>query len=94
MLDIDIAEILEDHAYLGAVRNTNADSAITLLEQLPPFDSLGDFLAKLKAENQLRFEIVFHETVGYYLIKCFLVSEYSVSKALFISDVEVYRQMR
>ncbi|CEP01095.1 hypothetical protein PBRA_008407 [Plasmodiophora brassicae] len=94
MLDGDITEILENHAYLGAVKNNDSDAAQELLDKLPPFATLGDLVAQLKASNELTFKVVFGQRAGHYLIKCFLVSEYSVSKALFISDVDIFRQMR
>jgi hypothetical protein len=48
---------------------------------------------KLKASEDITFQRVFVEPTGYYLLKCFLISEYSVDKIVFLNDLNVYRKM-
>jgi len=48
----------------------------------------------LRADGSLDFDKLFHEPLGYYLLKCFLVSNLSVDKAVFVSDIETYKKLR
>lgn len=88
----DIHEIAENSAYLKAVEEK--DVSLEMYEQLPPYEELTELEAKLKREGNLTFDRIFHEPVGYYMIKCFLVADYAVDKAIFIKDCEAYSSMR
>jgi len=88
----DIHEIAENSAYLKAVEEK--DVCLDMLEQLPPYDSLKELEVKLEKEDQLTFKRIFNEPTGYYLTKCFLIADYAGDKAIFIKDVEAYRNMR
>jgi len=88
----DIHEIAENSAYLKAVEEK--DVSLEMLEQLPPYDDLRGLEEKLRFEGKLTFDSIFNEPTGYYMIKCFLVADYAVDKAIFIKDVEAYKSMR
>mmetsp|Transcript_15563 Transcript_15563/g.30555 ORF Transcript_15563/g.30555 Transcript_15563/m.30555 type:complete len:616 (-) Transcript_15563:407-2254(-) len=88
----DIHEIAENSAYLKAVEEK--DISLEMYEQLPPFEELGELESKLRAEGALTFDRIFSQPTGYYMIKCFLVADYAVDKAIFIKDVEAYKSMR
>jgi len=65
-----------------------------MLEQLPPYDDLRGLEEKLRFEGKLTFDSIFNEPTGFYMIKCFLVADYAVDKAIFIKDVDAYKSMR
>jgi len=88
----DIQEIAENSAYLKAVEDK--DVSLEMLQKIPPYEECKEIEAKLKEEGKLEFEAIFHEPTGYYLVKCFLISDYAVDKAVFIRDCEAYRSMR
>ena len=48
---------------------------------------------ELKMNNELTFDNIFHEPVGFFLIKEFLKTEHSVVKAIFVRDVETYKEL-
>lgn len=88
----DIHEIAENSAYLKAVEEK--DVSLEMLKQLPPYEELKDLEDKLRAEGKLSFDTIFNEPTGYYSMKCFLVADYAVDKAIFIKDVDAYKSMR
>lgn len=88
----DLHEMAENSAYLKAVEEK--DVSLEMLEHLPPYEDLKDLEAKLRAEGALSFDRIFAQATGYYMIKCFLMSDYAVDKAIFIKDVEAYKRMR
>lgn len=88
----DIHEIAENSAYLKAVEEKDVN--LEMLEQLPPYDDLKDLEENLRQQKLLTFDKIFAENTGFYLIKCFLIAEYVVDKAIFIKDVEMFRSMR
>ncbi|CEO97276.1 hypothetical protein PBRA_000621 [Plasmodiophora brassicae] len=87
----DMMELVENHTYLTAARSKRPDN---LMDALPPFDTLSAYVQELRDTGQLTFDAVFHEPIGYYQMKCFLISDYSVSKAVFATDVELYKLIR
>lgn len=88
----DIHQIAEDSAYLKAVEEK--DVSLEMLEHLPPYEDLKELEARLRAEGALTFDRIFSQATGYYMIKCFLMADYAVDKAIFIKDVEAYKRMR
>lgn len=88
----DIHEMAENTAYLKAVEEK--DVSLEMWESLPPYSELGDLESKLQADGHINFDTIFHEPTGFYLIKCFLIADYSGDKALFVKDVESYKSMR
>jgi len=88
----DMQELAENSAYLKAVEEK--DVCLDMLENLPHYNELKESEQKLKEEGKMNFNHVFHEPTGFYLIKCFLTSDYGVDRAIFIKDCEAYRQMR
>jgi hypothetical protein len=63
-------------------------------EDLPPFEELGALEAELHQRGLITFDRIFKEATGFYLIKCFLMADYSADKAMFVSDVDVFKNMR
>eukprot|EP00457_Paulinella_chromatophora_P002456 gb/GEZN01002461.1/.p1 GENE.gb/GEZN01002461.1/~~gb/GEZN01002461.1/.p1 ORF type:complete len:645 (-),score=124.53 gb/GEZN01002461.1/:421-2355(-) len=88
----DIQEIAENSAYLKAVEEKNV--SMEMMQKLPPYEECKDIEERLKQNRELDFDTVFHEPLGYYMIKCFLLADYAVDKAVFIKDCERYRTMR
>lgn len=90
----DIHEIAENSAYLKAVEER--DVCLDMYEQLPSYTdpSVKEMEDKLRLSNKLTFEGIFNEAIGYYFVKCFLLSDYAVDKACFIRDVNDYKKMR
>jgi len=88
----EIHEIAETSAYLKAVEEK--DVSLEMLKQLPPYEELKELEEKLRVDNKINFKTIFQEPTGYYMIKCFLIADYAVDKAIFIKDVEAYRSMR
>lgn len=88
----DIHEIAENSAYLKAVEEK--DVSLEMLEQLPPYEELKDLEEDLRRQKLLNFQTIFSEPTGFYMIKCFLIADYAVDKAIFIKDIEAYRSMR
>jgi len=88
----EIHEIAETSAYLKAVEEK--DVSLEMLKQLPPYEELKELEEKLRVDNKINFDTIFREPTGYYMIKCFLIADYAVDKAIFIKDVEAYRSMR
>lgn len=89
----DINEIAENCAYLQAVSEEYGPN-VALLDQLPPYEQLAELEKKLKTEGKTNFDTIYHEPTGNYLFRCFLAADYSLDKAAFYSDVEVYRTIR
>eukprot|EP00474_Spongospora_subterranea_P009656 CRZ10114.1 hypothetical protein [Spongospora subterranea] len=90
----DFVEIAENKAYLNAVRNETYGPNLDLIRRMPLYSSLADYEMELRQHDKISFSHIFYEPIGYYLMKCFLVADYSVDKAVFISDVELYKKMR
>ena len=88
----DIHEIAENSAYLKAVEDR--DVSLEMYETLPPYDECKHIEANLQAQGKLNFDSIFNEATGYYMIKCFLIADYCVDKAIFIKDVAAYKSMR
>lgn len=88
----DMQEMAENSAYLSAVERK--DVSMDMYHQLPPYEELGELESQLVEENAITFDKIFHEPCGYYNIKNFLIADYSVDRAIFIKDVEKYRNMR
>ena len=88
----DIHEIAENSAYLKAVEER--DVSLEMLEQLPAYADCASLEARLQADGLLGFDSVFHSATGYYLFSCFLIADYAQDKAVFLRDVESYRQIR
>jgi len=88
----DIHEIAENTAFLRAVEER--EISLEMLDQLPSYEDLRDMEAKLRAENKLNFAHIFHEPTGFYMIKQFLVADYSGDKAVFLKDIETYKSVR
>jgi len=93
----EIIEIAENRAYLHAVQDGNGlGPNLDLIKSMPVFESteIQEFLQTLNENDELHFEAVFKEPVGYYHIKLFLISDYSVDKAVFLNDVRMFKSLK
>lgn len=94
----EIIEIAKNRAYLHAVKDGNGQGGpnLELLKRIPTFNSptIQDFLNSLDENDQLNFDAIFKEPVGYYHIKLFLISDYSVEKAVFLNDVRLFKTLK
>jgi len=88
----DIHEIAENSAYLKAVEDR--DVCLEMYESLPAYEDCQHIEASLAQQNKLTFDAIFHEATGFYMMKCFLIADYCVDKAIFIKDVAAYKLMR
>jgi len=88
----DIHEIAENSAYLRAVEDQG--SSLDMLNSLPQYEDLQHLEMRLLSENHINFEDIFHEPCGYYNIRNFLLADGSSDRAVFLYDVEAYRNMR
>jgi len=57
-------------------------------------NELNNLEQELAARNNLRFEYLYNEPIGYFFIKTFLEIEHSIDKAIFIQDVIAFKAMR
>ncbi|MES1916482.1 MAG: hypothetical protein MHM6MM_008291, partial [Cercozoa sp. M6MM] len=90
----DLLEIAENRAYLTAVKQEQNGPNLELLKRLQAYAELKDFEEQLREQHRLTFHAVFHEPIGYYLLKNFLQADYAVDNAVFISDVELFKNIR
>eukprot|EP01083_Nonionella_stella_P109883 320983_1 len=91
----EIIEIAENRLYLNAVNNENINVNYLDEEKIPEFEEeMLSMEERLKESNELEFDKVFHNPVGDYLIQCFMTGDYSVAKARFIQDVDLFKKTR
>eukprot|EP01083_Nonionella_stella_P077979 213161_1 len=91
----EIIEIAENRLYLNAVNNENINVNYLDEEKIPEFEEeMLSMEERLKESNELEFDKVFHNPVGDYLIQCFMTGDYSVAKARFIQDVDLFKKIR
>ena len=84
-----------DQQLLTEIRERDSNyRKLPLWRELQKNESTQELEKQLLDEGQLNFEAVFHEPVGYHLMKSFLQTEHSVDKAVFLSDVEVYKSLQ
>jgi len=88
----DFEEKAVNDALIRAVEGK--DISTGMFTSLPNYQDLKEFENKLKIEEKINFQTIFHEPLGFYCIKLFLSSDYAIDKAIFVKDVETYRQMR
>lgn len=84
----------ENRAYLNAVKREAMGPNLEILQEMPRYEDLGELEDNLRKSGKLRFDPIFEEPTGFYLLKCFLIADYSVDKAVFVKDVELFRKMR
>lgn len=66
---------------------------IQLLNQLPPYENLGEFEKRLREKNKLTFDHIFEETLGNFVFRQYLKKEAFVDHAAFLSDVYTYKTL-
>eukprot|EP00484_Ammonia_sp_Unknown_P024541 CAMPEP_0197026968 /NCGR_PEP_ID=MMETSP1384-20130603/6972_1 /TAXON_ID=29189 /ORGANISM="Ammonia sp." /LENGTH=668 /DNA_ID=CAMNT_0042455749 /DNA_START=109 /DNA_END=2115 /DNA_ORIENTATION=+ len=94
MMVDDILQLAHNQQFLERIQNgTQAGGNLELLKKLPKYSELSELERNLKEQNLLDFNTIFHEPVGTYLIQTFLVTEHSVDKAIFVSDVETFKKL-
>jgi len=86
----EIMEIMENRQYIQAMNSTLNP---TILSQIPEFSECEEFEKQLKTAGRLTFHSLFDEPLGFYLIKQFMIDDYSIEKANFLEDVATYRKM-
>jgi len=93
----DIIHLAMDQQLLTEIRERDVVNykKLPLWKELQKTDDTSELEQKLSGEKQLTFEnIFFKEPVGYHLMKSFLINEHSVDKAVFLSDVEVFKTLQ
>eukprot|EP01084_Bolivina_argentea_P064387 117433_1 len=90
----DIIHLAMDQQLLTEIRERDSNyKKLPLWRELQKNESTQVLEAQLQENGFMTFEHVFHEPVGYHLMKSFLQTEHSVDKAVFIADVEVYKSL-
>jgi len=90
----DIIHLAMDQQLLTEIRERDSNyKKLPLCRELQKNESTAELEQQLTDDGDLSFEKVFHEPVGYHLMKSFLSSEHSVDKAVFIADVEIFRTL-
>ena len=91
----DIIHLAMDQQLLTEIRERDSNyKKLPLWRELQKNESTAMLEQELMDNGLMTFEHVFHEPVGYHLMKSFLQTEHSVDKAVFIADVEVYRNLQ
>ena len=94
MMVDDILQLAHNQQFLERITSgMQGGGNLELLKKLPKYSELGELERKLKDNNLLDFNTIFHEPVGTYLIQTFLVTEHSVDKAIFVNDVETFKKL-
>ncbi|GAB5358720.1 hypothetical protein AAMO2058_000482900 [Amorphochlora amoebiformis] len=88
----DLKEIAQNSAYMDAIKKPQVFTE--MWDKSPDFKMCLGLEEKLREEGKLTFHTVFHKATGFYMIKCFLIANYAVDKAIFMRDVEKYRKIR
>jgi len=88
----DFEEKAVNDALIRAVEGK--DISLAMFQQLPSYNELKEFEKALKDADKINFQSIFQEPLGFYCIKLFLSSDYAIDKAIFVKDVETYRNIR
>jgi len=92
----DIIHLAMDQQLLTEIRDRNNENykKLPLIKELQKFDdNYTEIEQQLTKTDEIKFDNIFHEPVGYHLIKEFLRTQHSVDKAIFLSDVELYKNL-
>eukprot|EP00469_Lotharella_globosa_P017179 CAMPEP_0167818488 /NCGR_PEP_ID=MMETSP0112_2-20121227/4830_1 /TAXON_ID=91324 /ORGANISM="Lotharella globosa, Strain CCCM811" /LENGTH=614 /DNA_ID=CAMNT_0007718473 /DNA_START=59 /DNA_END=1903 /DNA_ORIENTATION=- len=87
-----LKEIAQNSAYLDAINRPQISTE--MWDKAPLYSDCKHLEHRLQDEKKLDFKTIFHKATGFYMIKCFLIANYAVDKAVFISDVEKFRKIR
>eukprot|EP00466_Bigelowiella_natans_P004926 jgi/Bigna1/143290/aug1.77_g17998 len=88
----DLKEIAQNSAYMEALKK--AEVSTEMWDNSPAYEDCKDLEAHLYKKKFLDFKTIFHKSTGFYMIKCFLIANYAVDKAIFMRDVEKFRKIR
>ena len=90
----EIVEIAQNRQFLEAVKDGYSQGPnMNLLNTLQSYADVKHLEEEMNDRGEITFDSIFHEPLGYYLIKCFLIHDYSVDKAIFVSDVELFKTL-
>ena len=89
-----ILEITQNREFLDSVeKGWSYGANLNLLTSLPSYSECIEYEEILSSSNSIVFKEIFKQPLGYYLIKCFLVLNGSDDKAVFVSDVKLYKTL-
>ena len=89
-----IVEVTQNREFLDSIKKGWSDGPnLNLLSTLPSYSECAEFEESLRSSNAITFDRIFHEPLGYHLIKSFLVFQHSDDKAVFVTDVELYKSL-
>ena len=92
MMVDDILQLAHNQQFLERITNgMQGGGNIELLKKLPKYEDLRNLEQRLKNENKLNFNSVFHEPVGNYLVRTYLVTEHSVDKVRYCYIKQFYK---
>mmetsp|Transcript_31828 Transcript_31828/g.51540 ORF Transcript_31828/g.51540 Transcript_31828/m.51540 type:complete len:344 (-) Transcript_31828:1287-2318(-) len=88
----DLKEIAENSAFMEAVKKPQVSDE--MWKRVPKFENCMDLEKFLREQKQLNFETVFNKSTGFYMLKCFLIANQAVDKAIFLRDVTKFHKVR
>lgn len=88
----EVLEIVKNRQLHNAVHDSESSTA-PIVKLLPEYKDVKHLEERWRSQGLLGFDKIFSEPLGFYLIKEFLIEDYSVDKAHFISDVKVYQRI-
>merc|ERR1719242_498146 len=89
-----ILEVTQNREFLDSVRKGWSHGPnLNILSTLPSYADCAEYEQSLSTSNAITFDEIFHEPLGYHLIKSFLVFHHSDDKAVFVTDVELYKSL-
>ena len=81
----EIVEIAQNRQFLEAVKDGYSQGPnMNLLNTLQSYSDVAHIEKEMDKKGKITFDTIFHEPLGYYLIKCFLIHELSVDKVCFV----------
>eukprot|EP00466_Bigelowiella_natans_P015523 jgi/Bigna1/85404/estExt_fgenesh1_pg.C_40007 len=87
----DLKEIAENSAFMEAVKKPQVSDE--MWKRVPKFENCMDLEKFLREQKQLNFETVFNKSTGFYMLKCFLIANQAVDKAIFLRDVMKFHKL-
>mmetsp|Transcript_18572 Transcript_18572/g.33269 ORF Transcript_18572/g.33269 Transcript_18572/m.33269 type:complete len:617 (-) Transcript_18572:263-2113(-) len=88
----DLKEIAQNTAYMDAIKKPQVQTY--MWDDAPRFEDCKGLEQHLSETGDINFKTIFHKATGFYMMKCFLIANYAVDKAVFMSDVEKFRKVR
>jgi len=89
-----IVEIAQNREFLDSVKKGwSYGSNLNLLSSLPSYSECEEYESTLKSRQEITFDKIFSQPLGFYLMKCFLELNHADDKAVFVSDVKLYKSL-